>query len=273
MAESSEHSVRPRPPRKRRWLRAVLFVVAAWLLLAYVVLPALWRHHEHNPALADVPMVTRDAEGIPGDPLNVGFVGTEAEVEGALRLAGWTRAVSLSVASDLKIAESVVLDRPDQDAPVSSLYLFGRRQDFAFEMEVGKSANERHHVRLWRTELGSARPVWVGSASFDRTSGLSKTTGEITHHIAPDIDAERDHLFDDLVRAGQIATLYQVTGVGPTLDGRNAEGDRYFTNGELTVGVLTVDNAVNKEPPQRLESPWATRTKDQIWSLLRPVID
>ena len=52
----------------------------------------------------------------------------------------------------LKIAESAVLHRPDPDAPVSPLYVFGRKQDLAFELDVGGSADQRHHVRWWRAE-------------------------------------------------------------------------------------------------------------------------
>ena len=41
----------------------------------YIALPALWKHHEHEPGLADLPMVTRTAAGILGDALNVGPIG------------------------------------------------------------------------------------------------------------------------------------------------------------------------------------------------------
>ena len=34
--------------------------------------------------------------------------------------------------------------------------------------------------------------------TFDRRVGLSHDTGQVTHHIAPDIDAERDGLMRDL---------------------------------------------------------------------------
>jgi tripartite-type tricarboxylate transporter receptor subunit TctC len=47
-------------------------VAAVYLALAYVVLPALWSHHEHEPCLASLPMVTRTSSGIPGDAVNVG---------------------------------------------------------------------------------------------------------------------------------------------------------------------------------------------------------
>ena len=40
--------------------------------------------------------------------------------------------------------ESVLLDRPDPTAPVSTLLLWGRKQDLAFEQEVGRSARQRN---------------------------------------------------------------------------------------------------------------------------------
>ena len=35
----------------------------------------LWTHHEHQKGLAGLEMVTRTAQGIPGDPINVGLIG------------------------------------------------------------------------------------------------------------------------------------------------------------------------------------------------------
>ena len=74
--------------------------------------------------------------------------------------------------------------------------------------------------------------------TYDRSVGLSHRTGQITHHIGADIDAERDGLFADLGRGGWLTEEFQVTGVGATLLGRNGGGDRYYTDGELTIGVL-----------------------------------
>jgi hypothetical protein len=265
---------RPIPVRRRRVGRALLLALAAYLVLAYLVLPGLWRHYEHLPALAAMPKVTRAPNGLPGDALNIALVGTEAEIQRAFAAAGWHPADPITLRSSLGIAESVVLDRPDPDAPVSNLELFGRRQDLAFEQDVGRSARERNHVRFWRTDLTAdgARPVWIGAATFDRGVGLSHTTGQITHHIAPDIDAERDRLMDDLVRAGQLATLFAVTGIGPTLNGRNGGGDRYFTDGELDVGVLAPAETVGARPVDVLQSPAPVVIKDQFWKWLRPAL-
>jgi hypothetical protein len=42
----------------------------------------------------------------------------------------------------------------------------------------------------------------------------------------------------DLAAAGQLAWQYEWPGVGATQDGRNAGGDRYYTDGLMAVGVL-----------------------------------
>ena len=73
----------------RQWLLDFAVVAVVYFLLAYVVLPALWKHHEHEPGLASLPMVTRTGTGIPGDPLNVGLVGSREDILHAMDAAGW----------------------------------------------------------------------------------------------------------------------------------------------------------------------------------------
>ena len=47
----------------------------------------------------------------------------------------------------------------------------------------------------------------------------------------------------DLGATGRLARIFFVTGVGPTVYGRNGGGDRYFTDGELAVGILVSRDA------------------------------
>jgi len=245
-----------------------------YLAIAYLLLPALWKHYEHHPAMQEAPKVTLTSANIPGDPLNVALVGAEEEVLGAMLKAGWQPADPITVRSSLHIAASVLLDRSYVRAPVSNLYVWGRKQDLAFEKRAGRSPSERHHVRFWRGEGldYQGRLLWIGAVTFDQSVGVSHLTGQITHHIAPDVDAERDGLMHDLERAGQLAELFQVSGVGPTLDGRNGGGDRYYTNGELSVGVLSEQNAVRSAGPSLPANPPTIQVKDTLWNWLRPML-
>ena len=100
---------------------------------------------------------------------------------------------------------------------------------------------------------------------------MSHRTGQITHHIGPDIDAERDGLFADLRNGGWLTELYQVTGVGATILGRNGGGDPYYTDGELSIGVLASVEA-RGQTPDRLANPVAVQIKEQLWSAIRPLL-
>jgi hypothetical protein len=267
---------RPASRRRRilvRALRILVILVIAWFLLAYLILPALWRHYEHQPALEDAPKTTRTAQGIPGDPLNVGLIGTEQQVVRAMLGSGWDAADPVTLRSSIGIARSVLRDRPYVDAPVSPLFVFGRKQDLAFEKPVGENASHRHHVRFWKsTEYGRGdTPLWIGAVTYDRSVGLSHRTGQITHHIGADVDAERDGLFADLGKDGWLTEEFQVTGVGATLLGRNGGGDRYYTDGELTIGVLGEDRS-GAGSPGRLGNPVPVQIKEQLWSAVRPLM-
>src|SRR5215217_7220969 len=69
-----------RPTRRRKALVTAAAVIGCYVLLAYGVLPWAWTHHEHQKGLEGRPMVTQTAQGIPGDPLNVGVVGSREDV-------------------------------------------------------------------------------------------------------------------------------------------------------------------------------------------------
>jgi hypothetical protein len=253
--------------RKRRLLVIFAAAIIIYLMLAYIVLPFLWTHHEREPGLASLPMVTRTSAGIPGDALNVGLVGSKEDVLRAMHASGWFPADPITLRTSIEIVGSVVLDRPYHDAPVSPLYYEGKKEQLAFEKPDGRSADKRHHVRLWLVlEKGTdGRPVWLGSVSFDRGVGLSHETGQVTHHIGPDIDAERNLLMRDLREAGMVQTLFQISGTGPTLLGRNGEGDPYYTDGEIDVASLVVDGVKRAETPEILPPPPLIVLKDQIW--------
>ena len=233
------------PPRRRslprRLATLVVGLLLLWAAVAYVVLPAVWKRYERrHPTLDDVPGITHTADGIPGDPINVALIGTKADLVKIMLAAKWSPADALSLKSSLKIAVDAVFKRPDPDAPVSNLYLFGRKEDLAFEQAVGDNPRHRHHVRFWRTDKADpdGRPVWVGSAVYDERVGLSRTTGQVTHVTAPDVDAERDYLFRCLEQTGDLSETYVVHGFHKTRSGRNGGGDPWETDGNLYVGVI-----------------------------------
>jgi LssY C-terminus len=235
-AAAAPHAAAARRARRRRIL---FWSLAVWAVAAYIVVPRLWALYFHEHPYSGVDRVTRTGDGHPGDPVNIALLGTRAEVVRGMQAAGWAPADPITLKSSLEIAADSVLRRPDPNAPVSTLLLFGRRQDLAFEKPVGDSPRQRHHVRYWEwNEQRDGRPVWFGAATYDERVGLSYTTGEVTHHIGPDVDGERDRIAAELSRAGCVQRAEWIDAFHAVRDGRNGGGDPWRTDGRLAVVVL-----------------------------------
>ncbi|KAA5541766.1 hypothetical protein FYK55_16245 [Roseiconus nitratireducens] len=247
----SEHSDNPSDPvvparRDVLWQRissALGILLLVYLVVAYWLMPVFWEHYTgRHPALDDMPGVTETSDGHPGDPINLALIGMEQELKAALRAAGWYTADPLGMRSDLRIAVDSVAERPYDAAPVSRLYLWGRPEDLAFEQPVGDDPRQRHHVRFWKSGQtdDQGNPLWAGSATFDRRVGLSHTTGQITHHIAADVDLERDHLVGELRQTGRLIDIEFVDDFHQVRQGRNGGGDPWHTDGRLSLAKLRI---------------------------------
>ncbi len=174
---------------------------------------------------------TASADGtIPGDPVNVLFLGSGAELERALAGADWVVAYRSSAGHLAREVVDALAQRPDPRAPVSRQSYGGREEDLAFE-RAGPSARRRHHVRFWRTgEELEGDTVWVGAATQD--VGLRvKPTRTPTHRIDPRVDLERELLVRELLAGGCARLEGYVQLPGAVAAGVNAEGQRFRTDG------------------------------------------
>ncbi len=218
--------------------RLVWAFVPVWALSAYVLLPFLNRvltglyvpHYFIGRA--------RTADGLLGDPVNLAVTGSPERLAAAMRAAGWTPADPLTPATAWHIARAAVLHRSYPAAPVSPLYVFGRRQALAFEREVADSPAQRHHVRFWVCPPGWRLPGGalvdlVGAATFDRRVGLSLFTLQVTHKVAERTDAERDLVVTALRSAG--ARVHVLRNFSSGYHARNGGGDAIETDGHLPV--------------------------------------
>ena len=236
-----------------RLLELAVAVILLYLAVAYVIMPLAWKRDvRRHPQLFDAPRITHTSDGIAGDPVNVALLGSEADVIHSMIAAKWDPADPLTFRSSVRIAVDSVFRRPDEDAPVSTLELFGRKQDLAFEQPVGDSPRQRHHVRFWRWDrLYDGKEVWFGAITFDERVGLSHTTGQVTHHIGPDLDAERDRLMAGLQQAGVTEKVFSLDGF-QKLQGKNGGGDPWRTDGRLRVASLALPSP---SPPKPTNSP------------------
>jgi hypothetical protein len=228
----------------RRGLFAISSLLVLYLFVAYLLMPAAWRigtRHQLHPGLDMAPTITHTGSGIPADPINIAIVANEDDLVYTMQDAGWSPPDPITVKSSLRIAGNSILHRPYVDAPVSNLYVWGRKQDLAFEKPVGHDPRRRHHVRFWQSESLDAegRPIWIGAATFDSRAGVSHTTGQFTHHIAPDVDKERAVLLLDIERTGWLRQFTWVENFQLPKHGRNGGGDVYYTDGRLALAVIS----------------------------------
>ena len=183
-----------------------------------------------------LPLTSFRRNGVPGDPLNVRVVANEFQLGAAFAEAGWYRADEITLITSLRIAIDSLLARKYSTAPVSNLYLFGRRQDIAFE-QPGRSVRERDHVRFWKTSIKGKdkRPLWIGGATKDIRVALSPRTHMPTHLIAPDVDSERDFLVEDLSATGWVTHADHLRGFGREVERDNGDGGKYYSDGAVAV--------------------------------------
>ncbi len=186
-----------------------------------------------------LPLTSFRRNGVPGDPLNVRVVASETQLGAAFANAGWYRADEITFITALRISIDSLLARKYSTAPVSNLYLFGRRQDIAFE-QPGRSVRERDHVRFWKTSVPdkNGRPLWVGGATKDIRVALSPRTHMPTHLISPDVDIERDFLVEDLSATGWVVHVEYARGFGHEIQRDNGDGGRYHSDGTVAMMQL-----------------------------------
>ncbi|MFB9644287.1 LssY C-terminal domain-containing protein [Microbacterium terregens] len=218
----------------------IVFAIAFWGLLAYLVLPRL---HRILTAIY-VPDYfigrARTSDGLLGDPVNLAFLGDRAEIERAMDEAAWTRADPVTLASSWRIVTSTLARRSYHQAPVSPLFLFGRQQDFAYQQEVDGNPAQRHHVRFWRCPEGwllpgGRRVDWVAAGTFDTSVGLSLFTLQITHRIDADTDVERDHIVATVTAADPRVSVDVIKDFSTGYHARNGGGDSIRTDGDLPI--------------------------------------
>jgi hypothetical protein len=76
----------------------------------------------------------------------------------------------------------------------------------------------------------------------------------------------------DLIAAKVVTTIYEVTGVGPKLDGRNGEGDTYYTDGEIKISVLVEGCAQRVTTTTVVDNPPMVELKNRTWSAAEKVL-
>ena len=178
-----------------------------------------------------------------GDPLNLVLIGNAIDLYYAVLRAAWDETEVVTAASGFKTAMSFITGGEYRYSPVSSLYLFGRRQDIALQ-KIRSNIHERNHFRLWLAPMTfEGKPVWIGQISRDIGVRFTRKT-ITTHKIDPDVDETREFLVENLAYKQVIQKIAYVGGVGAApIDAPrgNLTGDPYYTDGLRVVLWIAED--------------------------------
>ena len=200
-----------------------------------------------------------------GDPLNLVLIGNPIDLYVAFIRAGWDETEVVTRASAWKTMRSFLSGGEYRYSPVSSLYVFGRPQDVAFQ-KARDNIHERNHLRLWMTRARfQGYPVWIGQISRDIGVRFTRKT-ITTHKIDPDVDETREYLLEDLAYSQALAGVGYVRGVGEVSRDApqgNLTGDPWYSDGyRLVLWVTSEPTPISdveflpfRRPNQDSESP------------------
>jgi hypothetical protein len=220
-------SVRDIFPHIDKRLPVGFAVLITYILTAYVIIPAVIRVLRVVFPTNHVPLYCVTPDGFASDPLNIAILATRQELADAMRSSGWYRADAHTYRNLAREVLSYFTRVEYPNAPVSNLYLLGRKQDIAFEIPLQTGRGNRHHVRFWATSFDAdkaldrgaihwrtsasgfpddERVLWLGAASLDVGVTAIRHNFQITHMIHPNTDQERNLIIEQLDKAGLIKT-------------------------------------------------------------------
>ncbi|MDB5168849.1 MAG: hypothetical protein JWO41_205 [Candidatus Saccharibacteria bacterium] len=241
-----------------RRLPVAFAVLVTYALGAYVLIPAIIRAIRAIRPTDHLPRYCVTPDGFASDPLNIGIITTRRQLISVMEQAGWHVADPHSFRNIIHAVTSVIFGTVYETAPVSSLYLFGRKQDIAFEIPIAGSMGSRHHVRFWattyedkkrlsvhtihwhhrRAHIQGDNLLWVGASSLDVGIMFIRHNMQLTHMVHPDTDRERELILEQLKAKKLVASTSAVQLEKPyRLVNRTWRG--YLqTDGKMTVVKL-----------------------------------
>jgi hypothetical protein len=175
-----------------------------------------------------------------GDMVNFVLVGSEQQVKDALDAASWHIADTDNKEAVLKAVLETYQKKDYLQMPMSTLYLFGRKQDYGYELAQAYSVvASRHHFRIWKAPVAwNGQTVWAGAGTHDIGFEKDQRNGKVTHKIDPEVDGERDNIGQTLQTSGKVKSLYYYLPPDPVQGAKNATGGGYHSDGRILVVVL-----------------------------------
>jgi hypothetical protein len=199
-----------------------------------------------------LPCCTTNKDGTKtGDPVNFVIVEPEGAGNKGFVRAGWDETEQTSTGASIRMVGAAIFGKTYRNAPMSSLYLFGRPQDIGLQ-KARWNIHQRNHLRVWLAPVTYRGDyVWVGQISRDIGSRLTtKSPTLTTHKIDPNVDDARDSLIIEMLYARVLAAFAAADGVGAAsaeAPRTNLTGDPWFTDGRRAVIFLSDEPRANED--------------------------
>lgn len=175
-----------------------------------------------------------------GDMVNFVIVGSQKDIQAALDAATWHVADTNNTMAAINAAVQTYGSKDYLAMPMSTLFLFGRKQDFGYEMaEPIAMVASRHHFRIWKAPFTwKDHEVWVGAGTHDIGFAKDRRNNSVTHKIDPAVDGERENIGLSLQKTKLAKSMVYYLPPNPVQEAKNATGDGYHSDGRLLVVFL-----------------------------------
>ncbi len=136
---------------------------------------------------------------------------------------------SVGIASFAKAVKALLLKIPHPSASIAPSFWDAKIPELSFAKVPGTNwLRNAHHLKVWHTNYLSLNDENIYVGMVNANDGFK---WGIIPKIAPDLDAERELLYQDLNSTGRIESHLNMQLVNPLI-GKNFTGDQFFTDGK-----------------------------------------
>lgn len=186
----------------------------------------------------EVPSRTQTRYGKDADLVNLLFVGSREQLEGAFAAAGWQQGDPNSKNAFLHEFTAFLTLSNYPTMPVSRQYLNSKLQDFTWQKSFD-SYGKREHVRIWgEPQTVEGQESWLAAYTRETSATLSIKYHKFIHHIDRNLDEGVNMLVRDLTLSGCVNSVRLLPRPNVPQLLINSSGDEMRTDGMLTVVQL-----------------------------------
>lgn len=247
-SEWFEHQARSeRPVSLVAFVRPISFILVLIAILAYVGFAI-----NYHPQLVLTPLnslvavskvsdiftneqlkYTETLIGEKQEPVNFIFLAKDdGQLLAVLQQAGWTLTDKANVSSLVEAVKALLLKSPHYSAPISPSFWNMKMQDLSFAKVIGANwLQNARHLKIWHTNFLMVDGNTIYVAMVNANDGFK---WGIIPKISPDLDSDRELLYQNLISTAKIESHTKMQFVKPLIGG-NFMGDHFFTDGDAYI--------------------------------------